>query len=194
MPVPRHRPLDEDLAALSALVVDRPARLGATRLVSIDGPAGSGKTSAAAGLADRLIAENTDVVTMHMDDLYDGWTGLDSELDRRVLDQLLRPLADGRPATWQRYDWSRGRFAEWHEVRPPELLVLEGCGSGAAGYSAYISVLVWVEAARDTRLQRGIRRDGPEMEPKWLAWMDLEEAHFRANRTRQRADLVIATG
>ncbi len=61
--------------AAAALVVQhalsRPPTLGAGRLVCVDGPAGSGKTSLADAVARRTAAQ-----VVHMDDLYGGWDGL----------------------------------------------------------------------------------------------------------------------
>lgn len=185
---------DPVATALLPIVVAAPARLGQTRLVCIDGPAGSGKTSTAAALQTALMAADRDVCVLHMDDLYEGWTGLDAALEQRLINQVVQPLAADRPGRWQRYDWSRSRFEEWHELPPPGVLVLEGCGSGALGHSAYVSLLVWIEADRVTRLRRGIERDGPQVEPLWRAWMDSEDRHFISNRTKQRADVRLWTG
>ena len=63
-----HPPLTS-FAALAEQVRAAPAKLGRTRLVCIDGPAGAGKTTFAARLADALVP---DAVVLHMDDLYDG--------------------------------------------------------------------------------------------------------------------------
>lgn len=177
-----------------ALLADAPARLGRTKLVCVDGPAGSGKTTTANRLVTRLHDAGREVSDVHLDDLYEGWTGLDEHLERRLAEQVIAPLAAGRPGRWQRYDWERCRFAEWHDLPPPEVLVLEGCGSGALSHSPYVSVLVWLEADAATRLRRGVERDGKQVEPRWRAWMDLESAHFTRNRTRERADLRIWTG
>ncbi len=185
---------DAVAATLRPMVLSAPVRLGRTRLVCVDGPAGSGKTSTAAALEAALQAGGHEVRVVHMDDLYEGWTGLDAALEQRLVDQVVEPLAAGRPGRWQRYDWTRSRFAEWHDLPPPRLLLLEGCGSGALDHSAYVSLLVWVEADRDTRLRRGIERDGPQVEPLWRAWMDREDVHFDRNRTRQRADVRFWTG
>jgi uridine kinase len=171
-----------------------PARLGGTRLVSVDGPAGSGKTTLAAALAEAFATRGVPVHTLHLDDLYQGWTGLGPEVESRVLAQVLVPLAAGRPARWQRYDWAAGAFAEWHRLDAPDVLVLEGCGSGARAFADYLSLLVWVDAPADVRLARGASRDGTEVLPKWRAWMAAEEALFAANDTVARADVRLSTG
>ncbi|MBA2558326.1 MAG: AAA family ATPase [Propionibacteriales bacterium] len=175
---------------LAELVVGGQAELGTTRLVAIDGPAGSGKTTLAEGLNRELTGLGFDVAVLHLDDLYAGWTGLDDALGDRVLAQVLQPLSRGEPARWQRYDWHRGCFGSWKLLAPPAVLVLEGCGSGALTYAPYTTLLVWLEATRDTRIARGVERDGAQVLDHWLAWMELEDAHFAANDTRNRADLV----
>ncbi len=163
-------------------------------MIAIDGPAGSGKTTLAAELQAELEHRGVGVATFHLDDVYAGWAGLDDALERRVLDQVLLPLAGGSTARWQRYDWLRGRFDGWHALPPPEVLVLEGCGSGATPYAPYTSVLVWVEADRDARIARGIARDGAQVLDNWLAWMALEAEYFAVHRIRERANLSYRTG
>ena len=128
-----------------------------------------------------------------LDALYDGWTGLNEELEQRVLGQLLLPLAHGRPARWQEYDWQRGAFDRWHDVARPDVLVLEGCGAGALSYATYTALLVWLEAPPDVRVARAVRRDGVQVLEHWSAWSTLEELHFATNRTRGRADVLVRT-
>lgn len=166
----------------------------AGRVIAIDGPAGSGKTTLAAALERHLATRDTTVAVMHMDDLYHGWDGLDPELEGRVLAQVLVPLARHGRARWQRYDWHAERFAEWVDLDRPEVLVLEGCGSGAVRYAPYTTLLVWVEAGRRERVRRGVARDGTAMLPHWRAWMRREADYFAAHRTAERADVHLSTG
>jgi uridine kinase len=155
----------------------------------VDGPAGSGKTSLARAVAD-VAAEGHSVRLVHMDDVYEGWAGLDAAPSRLARD-LVRPLLQGRPGRYQRYDWHAERLAEWHTVDPVDLLVLDGVGSGAETYDAAITTLVWVEAPPALRLARGIARDGEQVRPFWTAWMADEDALFARERTRQRADVLV---
>lgn len=184
------------VVALEALVLERPPTLGRSRLLCIDGPAGSGKTTLAAELGQVMAGPLRSVDTLHMDDFYEGWSGLDraGELEPRIITQALHPLSEGRPGRWQRYDWKAGRRDEWVDLLVPDLLIMEGCGAGAVAYAEHITALVWVEAARDTRISRGLARDGEATLPLWLAWMDSEARHFAANRTRERADVAWVTG
>lgn len=174
--------------AVLGLVAAGPARLAGGRLLCVDGPAGSGKTTLAAAVAD---ASGASVV--HLDDLLDGWDGgLPAVVDALVHD-VLEPLADGRPAAYHRYDWHAGRYAEWVPVPAAELLVVEGVASGSVRAASYAAALVWTEAAHDLRMRRGLDRDGKAFAPHWEAWARMEAEHFARERTRQRADLVVPT-
>ncbi len=176
-----------DVRAVVSLLAARPATLGTGRLLCVDGPAGSGKTTLAAAVRDVV----ADATVVHMDDLYEGWDGL-PEIDAQ-LSGLLRPLAAGRPGSYRRYDWHAGAFAETRTVEPAPLLVLEGVGAGSAAVADLATVLVWVEAPHDERMRRGIERDGEAFAPRWEAWAAAEAEHFAQHRTRERADLLLTT-
>jgi uridine kinase len=175
----------ETAARVLDLVRSRPATLGRGRLVSIDGPAGAGKTT----LAEEISALAPGALVVHMDDLYEGWNGL-PEVSRQLAG-LLRPLAERLPGSYRRYDWAAGAWAETVTVQPTDLLVLEGVGSGCRTQDDLIGVLVWVEAPYEQRMRRGIERDGEAFAPHWQAWAEAEELLFARHRTRQRADLVV---
>ena len=180
-------PADDPARAALALAGARPPTLGAGRLVCVDGPAGSGKTTLATAIATRA-----DAPVVHMDDLYDGWGGLPRVGDQ--LDRLLLPLAEGRAGSYRRYDWQAMAYDGVVTVPPAPLLVLEGVGSGSAAYDRLRTVLVWVDAPHDLRRARGIARDGDAFAPHWDAWARAEDELFAQERTRERADLVVDTG
>ena len=161
-------------------------RLGAARLVVVDGPAGSGKTTFAGRLAECLTAQ-----VVHMDDLYEGWSGLDDAVWERLHAGVLGPLSIGSPGCYRRYDWEAGRFAEEVVVPVTPALVIEGVGAGALRTDSFASLRVWVEASEPVRLERGIARDGDALRSEWLRWVAVEARHFATDGTRARADLVI---
>jgi len=180
-----------DIAELLAwFTFEKRPTLGETRLLCVDGRAGSGKTT----LGRALLTASSELGSarlLHMDDMYEGWSGLGSDLSARIASDLLGPMREDRPGRYRRYDWALERFAEWHSVEPVDTLVLEGVGSGARAYDDAITTLVWVEAPRALRTERGIARDGDAVLQKWLTWMDDEDALFARERTRQRATVVV---
>jgi uridine kinase len=172
-------------AALAAAVHAAPARLGGTRLVCVDGPAGSGKTT-----FGRQLAAALDAPLVHMDDLYAGWTLTGA--GARLAAGVLRPLRAGRPGAFHRYDWHAGAFAAEPTVVPvAAALVVEGCGSCPPAVDPLTTLRVWVEAPAGLRLGRGVARDGEALRAEWLRWQQREAAVFAAERTRDRADLRV---
>jgi uridine kinase len=197
------------VAHVLELLEERAPTLGEARLVSIDGPAGSGKTTLADAVAagfdrgfgggfakhdrrgfDKLERRGSAAArVIHMDDLFPGWSGL-PRVDAQ-LENLLSPLAEGRAGSYRRYDWLAGEFAESVTVDPVPLLVLEGVGSGSSRFASLQTVLVWVEAPYDVRLRRGIERDGDAFAPYWEQWARDEGDLFAREGTRERADVVV---
>jgi hypothetical protein len=178
-------------ADVAAGVLAAPAKLGPVRLVAVDGPAGSGKTTFARRLADALRRGGATVAQVHTDDLLDGWSdmvGFWARLDTGVL----APLRRGEPGEYLPYDWAAGRFGTRpRTVAVPDVLVLEGVTSGRAAIRAELSLLVWVEAPAALRLSRGVDRDGEAMRADWLRWMAGEAGHFADDRPQIHADLRI---
>lgn len=179
------------VAAVLDHALAQPPGLGAGRLVCIDGPAGSGKSTLGAAVAAGAAGRGAGSVhVLHTDDLLDGWAGL-PVLGERLLGHVVAPLAVGRPARYRRYDWLAAAPAEEHLVAPMDLLVLEGVGAADPRLAAHRATLVWVEATDDVRLARGLARDGEELREQWLSWMRDEAVLFRRHRTRELADLRV---
>ena len=162
----------------------RAPTLGTGRLLCVDGPSGSGKTT-----LGRALAEATGAQLIHGDDLMEGWRGLDSV--GRQLAALGAELAEGRPGSYEHFDWQHHRYDRTVEVPPAPWLVAEGVGCGAAVVAPYITVLVWVEVDDDLRLARGLERDGAEMEERWRTFMGDERTLFERDRIRERADVLV---
>jgi uridine kinase len=179
-----------ELEEVLDLVLARPSRLATTRLVCVDGPAGSGKTTFSDRLAAAARSRGRTVEIVHMDDVFEGWGGLD-DAGHRVLTQVVQPLARGEAAAYLRYDWDREQYADTVAVAPADLLIIEGVGSGDPGYAELVGVLVWVEAPAALRLERGRVRDGAALEGRWRAWMPEEERVHARDRTAQRADVLV---
>jgi uridine kinase len=182
------RPLT--LAGLAASVRAAEPRLGRTRLVCVDGPAGSGKTTLAGRLAGAL---DSDVAVVHLEDLYAGWT-LTGAI-ARLCAGVLRPLAEGHPGAYSRYDWHAGRFDPTPVLVPAAAgLIVEGCGSSPRRLDPWTSLRIWVEAPAELRTARGLARDGAHLAEEWRRWQPVEAAEFAREGTRERADVRLDGG
>lgn len=172
---------------LAARIRATPPAAGSTTIVAVDGPSGAGKTILAQRLAERL-----DAPVVRLDELYPGWDGLAAGA-KALAEQVLLPLAEDRPARYQRWDWDRDDYGEWVDVPSAPVLLVEGCGSGSTLGARALALLLWVEAPAALRHQRGLARDGEAYRPHWQRWARQEDALFAAERTRERADLIIDT-
>jgi len=182
---------DATVAAVLDHALAQPARLGAGRLVCVDGPAGSGKSTLARAVAEAGQQRVAAVHLIHTDDLLNGWRGLPG-LGRDLHDHVVEPLGAGHPATYRRFDWVADAYAEEHVIAPMDLLVLDGVGTGHPSLAPWRATLVWVEAVDpDVRMARGLARDGEAMRPAWEQFMLDEADDFARNDTRARADLRV---
>ena len=145
------------LARLTACLRAQPPSCGPVRLVAVDGHAGSGKTTFAAGLAEELGG----APVLHLDDLashesFFGWTG-------RLTEQVLTPLSRGRSARYAPYDWRRRSFPpDASATLPPESVVLiEGVGAGRRALRPHLACVLWMDVPAEEAWHRGRIRDGP---------------------------------
>ncbi len=176
----------------TALLLERPPRVGRTRLGVVDGPSGSGKTTFAQLWAESVRARGTSVA-LFSSDLLATWTDPFGWFDR-FDDQVLGPVARGRPGRIQLTDWTGDEPGpgDWRDIPVTDVLILEGVSSARTGIGGRTSVMVWVEIAdRAERLERAVGRDGEPSRRFLSAWQDDEDAFFAADRTCSRADLVI---
>lgn len=164
-----------------------PARLGRTRLICVDGPAGAGKTTLATALAEEL----TGAVVVHLDELLLGWDGLPGLAG--TVGDLLAPLARARPGHYRRYDWTRGEPAERREVPVADFLILEGVGAGHRAWADLTTTLVWLEAPAGARRDRALARGDDGFAGHWDSWAAAEATYFRSEEPRRRADLSFRT-
>lgn len=162
---------------------------GVTRVITIDGPAGSGKTT----LANQLSAKLLGCPVVHMDDLYNGWKqDLIGELADRITNQILIPLSDQQPGHYLRYDWHLGKFAESVIVSATNFLILEGVGSGHPKLHDRASLNIWVEANPQVLLGRLIKRDGQALQDELVKWQAHEARYFEQMSIKQLADVALS--
>ncbi len=177
-----------DLSEVAIQISKLEARCQDVKLITIDGPAGSGKTT----LAKQLSSHLDDCPIISMDDLYDGWRdALNPELWQRIYDQILEPFLQDNPAQIQKFDWKLRQFTDWVTVPVSSHLIIEGVGASHP-FIANCSVLnIWIEADQDLLLDRVLKRDGEEIRDEMLRWQLLEKAYFDEYSIKQNADLHL---
>ncbi|MFT9818162.1 uridine kinase family protein [Lysinibacillus sp. NPDC056185] len=170
-----------------------------TLLIGIDGCGGAGKST----LANKLKDEFSNVTVVHMDDFYLPSSQLiktstekkpvGADFDwKRVLNQVLEPINQNIKTRYQRYDWDADDMAEWHSVPVGGTVIVEGVYSIRKELSNKYDFTIWVDCPRETRLSRGLERDGEEARDMWENnWMISEDIYVEKHKPFERADIIV---
>ena len=177
-------------SAISEQVLELVDQGVVTPIILIDGRAGSGKSTLATLLQNELFKNGETLPRLiHMDDLYEGWDGLQAGVD--YLNRLvLAPLTAHRKASWQEWNWSIGERERWREFEGQTPLIVEGCGALSRLAAQAAAIKIWVNAPEAIRYQRWLEREGnADFFGRWAA----QEVEFYAReRSTELADLTVA--
>lgn len=182
--------LIEASTALSEQVLELIDSGVSTPIILIDGRAGSGKSTLAALLQNELFKEGDSLPRLiHMDDLYEGWDGLQAGVDY-LQRMILNPIVNRRKAEWQEFDWTANARGRWREFEGGTPLIIEGCGSISRLAAEAASIKIWVEADSDVRYQRWLEREGND--EYFGRWAAQEVEFYSRERSTELADLTVA--
>ena len=163
---------------------------GKSHLITIDGVAGCGKTTLAGECEEFLRGQGFTVETIHMDDLYNGWgDALTASLTKK-LTAIIEGFTSGI-VTVDQYDWIKNTFIEPRIFISPDILILEGVGSGQKSIRNDVALSIWIDMDARTAFERVISRDGEGVRPYMNQWLMDQEAHFQAEGPRGAADYCI---
>ena len=157
-------------------------------MLAIDGPSGAGKSTLAAQVVAGLRARGCRTALVSTD-AFATWDDPASWWPRLV-DGVLRPLADGVAGAYRRVDWTTGvpRPGELVRVAVPDVLVLEGVSSGRTSVRTLLSHLCWVSGGPAAeRLARAVARDGEAARAELERWQRFEHGWFAVDGTPEAA-------
>ena len=196
-------PFAEHIEAITDQILELIESGTPTPIILVDGRTGSGKTTFAAALQNRLFQKGESAPrVVHMDDLYEGWDGLQAGVDY-LIRQILNPLGRREGASWQEYDWAEvdpetpgkvgARTGTWREFRGGTPLIIEGVGSLSRIAAEQADLTIWLEADQAVRQERISARNAEgDGDGSWFAMWSAQEADFYAReKSDEIADLVI---
>jgi uridine kinase len=161
-------------------------------VISIDGPAGSGKSTLAGEIA-RAFAGTYSIEVIHLDELYNGWTNaLSDELFAKLVG-LIKSQSANENADLAIYDWTLNSYAGFRQVKPVELLIIEGVGSCNELLRDELTTSIWLDIDQSIGLARVLERDGEEIRGEMVKWQKMESEYFARDLTRERADFILST-
>ncbi len=158
-------------------------------LVAIDGYGGAGKTTLARAIQSEFLSSA--IITLD-----DFATDIEGPADRkRFLSQVLLPLSNGIAANYQRFDWPTQALAEWREVRPNGLIIIEGVSTLGEDFNSYYDLRVWIDCPHELASQRGMERDkniyGVNHEQLWKEIWIPGEREYGKTEPWNRADMIV---
>jgi len=166
-------------------------------IVGVDGGAGSGKTTFTHWFAEAIKESVNQVVIVHMDNLcvpiadrrkkYAEVSDLDW---RRLRDQVLIPLRNGKSARFQLYDWPEDRLRDWMLIDVGGVLLIDGVTATRRELSSYYDIRIWFSCPQDIRVSRLSGRGDTSAE-EIKHWIPSEESYIASHNSVKRAHLVI---
>ncbi|MEY2945571.1 MAG: hypothetical protein RL243_317 [Actinomycetota bacterium] len=192
--MPQSLPAESLVDALSGRILDLIDSGVSTPVLIIDGRSASGKTTLAAQLQNKLFKDGeTAPRVIHMDDLYDGWYGLQAGHDYLVR-SILKPLSQRKVSGWQEYDWALGERNQWREFEGGTPLIIEGCGSLSQSTRQFAHFALWLEAEEAVRQHRWVERSGHDHDQWWPIWAAQELEFYARERSAELADFTCVNG
>jgi len=184
--------LVEKLTPLLAAAPDGPV------LVGLDGCCGSGKTTLAGLLAQRLPG----CTVLHTDDYYlpldrrtPDWIhtpAANMDLDR-LRAEVLDPARAGQPFRTRAYSCRLGRYLDPAEHRPGALVLVEGSYSHHPALADRYDLRIFLRCSPAEQARRLQAREGDRYPLFVQRWIPLEEGYFARYRIPEQADLVLET-
>lgn len=180
--------VNPQLKELKPLLPELIAKCGESVIITIDGPAGSGKTT----LSKVLELEFDSVYTIHMDDLYEGWgSTLTPQLTLKLL-KILESVKNQGEVIYSPFDWTNEKPKSEIQLVAPKFLIIEGVGSGQMAIRNLVSLGLWIEVPDQLGLARVIERDGPEVADYMPAFLVAQNIHFEKEGTKKSADYHLS--
>jgi uridine kinase len=188
------KPMTGNLEALLKSI--RGLYKGQPIIVAISGFCGSGKSTLSAELQERLAgAAHVPGDAFMVDRLNrrtDDWDTIDRT---RIIEQVLKPVREGKDINYQVYDWDKNEAREWREVPHPQFLLLEGIGTIHPDIIPYLDYIVWVERSQEEAAIQGIRRDHEERhdahDDLWHNFLiPNDRDYFAKHQPKEKADFI----
>lgn len=166
------------------------------RLVTLDGPCASGKTTLA-----RVLAEMVGAAVMHTDDfvvphalktperLAIPGGNCDAE---HLVNDALAPWKAGLPGMYRRYDCKHASLLAQEPLPGGNIMILEGSYCNLPAIRAYADLCLFLDTPEEIRFARLRRRETPESLRRFREmWIPLENAYFSAYRLPDERCLII---
>lgn len=179
----------EIISSITSSLVDPRKHLGSSILVTIDGPAGAGKTTLALQIEEHFASTTTSCIIIHLDDLYNGWDDALGESLTQIFSKALLPgVESGEPYFLPRFDWAANAYSQPRLQSPADLVIVEGVGAGQRVIRDKSALTIWIEVSAEVGLDRVLQRDGAGIREKMQNFQNAQRNHFLGEKSKESAD------
>ena len=188
-------PIQEVVQCVTRLVAP-----GRSVLVGIDGGAGSGKTTFARWLAERVKETKTSASLVLTDNFfrpsaervnYQFPLATVSDIDwERLRNQVIVPLRSGKTARFQLYDWPADRLKDWVAIDVSGVTIIDGITATRNELTDYYDLRIWFTCPRDIRVSRLLGR-GDTSAADIEHWMPGEDEYISSHSPERYAHLIV---
>lgn len=154
-------------------------------IVAIDGRAGSGKTTLAACLQEKLKGS----LLIHLDDFFlqphqrtpERLVAPGKNVDyERIIEEILLPAQAGKVIRYRPFSCKTMTLMEQVDLGQPKILILEGSYSMNEELRAYMDTSIFLTCSKEVQLERILHRNGKEKLQDFIhRWIPLEEHYFQ---------------
>lgn len=195
---PAYRVIAKEYVAFLPLFsrIDRLLSQKGRAIIAIEGGSACGKTTLA-----RLLEEIYGCTVFHADDFFlrpeqrtpERFAEVGGNLDReRLLEEILKPLRDGKEVVSRRFDCSTQTLDPPISVTPTPLTVVEGAYSMHPELASYYDLSAFLEIDPDYQRERILKRNSPQLAKRFFdEWIPLERIYFEGTGAASHCDLVI---
>ncbi len=178
----------ESLTYLKNFVESSNSYCGNSKIISIDGPAGSGKTTLSKSLQNKFL----NCFVIHMDEIYEGWeNALSGELFQNLENWIIKPIKENSPIIYYKYDWVSASRQQKVEINDYKFIIIEGVGSSNLRTRTYSCLKIWIEANPAITLNRVLNRDGQHILEEMKTWQEKEKSYFAQHEVKNHSDIWV---
>jgi len=164
------------------------------QVIAIEGFGGSGKST----IAEKLAHELGGAYVVGIDDFIvkeklaeTSWDG--GAFDRKRLEQqVLRPLSEGKHASYQKLDWAANTLSKPVPIPNVDYVIVEGITAYHPDIAQYYDFKIWIDTPLEVAQKRGHAREGSnENAQHWDLWTENDRRYQQRYHPERQADYTI---